>query len=97
MRTIVCVLWDCAGGGTGGTGEVIELQEMMYDRESGCLVFEQTLFAAAGGGGGRQARAWHTQLIYAPAEGGASTVGVVPLGSCCYMHARQSSMPHVMP
>jgi hypothetical protein len=85
----------CAGSGSGGTAEVVELQEMMYDRESGCLVSEQTLFAVAAGSG-RQARAWHTQLIYAPAEGGASTVSVCDLLSAgCRMRA--ACMLHSQP
>ena len=74
-----CVSGHTAGAGTSAVActEIMELQEMMYDRESGCLVSEQTLFAAAAGGA-RQLRAWHTQLVYSPAGSGSSTVRAHP-------------------
>ena len=67
-----------AGSGNEANTEVTELQEMMYDRESGCLVFEQTLLATASGAA-RQLQAWHTQLVFSPAGSGGSTVHFSPL------------------
>lgn len=65
----------CAAGGAG-LKAVTELQEMMYNTESGCLVFEATAFLSQDNA--RQLRAWHTELICAPAEGGGSTVRPAP-------------------
>ena len=72
MRAVPWSTYAVGAAGGAGLKAVTELQEMMYDAESGCLVFEATAFLNQDSA--RQIRIWHTQLICAPAEGGGSTV-----------------------